>query len=92
MTLQDAILSGRSFKRSGTYRYITITNKRLWHEDNGPYTPPIEDILATDWELKELEATLKRASLEAELSSLQLTETQQYELLSILDKLFEEKK
>lgn len=88
MTIQEAINSGRAFRREGTYKYIKAYSTKLWREDNGPYTPTIEDILADDWELEEVFLTVKKSTLDSLIHNrLNLTDEQYLELTRILDEL-----
>ena len=65
MTIQDAIKSGKPFRRKGWGHnsYLTATRERMsaikepdkylieW-EDEADYLPVTSDIIATDWEIK----------------------------------------
>jgi len=56
MTIQEAIKSGRPFRRPGWEDYIICpkdTDKGLeWTNENGKFWPRAEDVIADDYELE----------------------------------------
>lgn len=67
MTLQEAIKSGRPFKRKKTAHYLVARsnyNSIDWEDLlMQPYLPNLEDILASDWEVKEESITITKRQL-----------------------------
>lgn len=65
MTLQEAILSGKRFRRKGWVESGAVSPDYWTYAARGSFTLLTEDILADDWEVEQVSVTVTEESLAA---------------------------